>query len=283
MADSQNLHLLYKNLGETPHEVILRWKKEHPEYENVPMTYAGRLDPMAEGLLLVLSGDGVMEKDKYLDLPKTYEFEILWGFETDTLDLLGLVEENSFDSHLSQSTHNFGAQNLLALGSTASERLFSRNESTNFPAAPQLKEYFNKGVGKSEQIYPVYSSRPVNGKSLFQWAREGRLSEIDIPKHDVELYQAEYISRRSISNSELLADIKNKVGLVKGDFRQKEIVEKWEKVLSDSKDEEFTIDKIKIVVSSGFYVRQFVSDLASSFDTKAVTFHIKRTRIGEYC
>ena len=127
MADSQSnnkdLHLLYKNLGETPHEAILRYKKDHPEHKDLTMTYAGRLDPMAEGVLLVLSGDLVFEKDKFLDLPKNYEFEILWGFETDTLDLLGLNPEDFFSSHLSQSTHNLGAPNLLALGSTASERL----------------------------------------------------------------------------------------------------------------------------------------------------------------
>ena len=249
MEPKQNLHLLYKNLGETPHETVLRYKKEHPEYTETPMTYAGRLDPMAEGLLLVLSGEGILEKDKYLDLPKTYEFEILWGFDTDTLDMLGVVRED-----LSKTVPS---QDMI---------------STN------LKNF----VKKFEQIYPVYSSRPVNGKSLFQWAREGRLSEIDIPKHDVELYEAEYLSHRTISKDDLLKDIEYNVGLVQGDFRQKEILDKWRDVLGESQSKEFVIDKIKVVVSSGFYVRQFVSDLAESFDTKAVTFHIKRTKVGEY-
>ncbi len=256
MADSQSnnkdLHLLYKNLGETPHEAILRYKKDHPEHKDLTMTYAGRLDPMAEGVLLVLSGDLVFEKDKYLDLPKTYEFEILWGFETDTLDMLGLVSENSF-------------------------------ESTNFPEESQITEYLNKAKGKFQQIYPVYSSRPVNGKSLFQWAREGRISEIDIPKHEVELYEAEYLSRRTISKQDLLKDIEYKIGLVQGDFRQKEILQKWQEVLEESKLDEFVIDKVKVVVSSGFYVRQFVHNIAENFGSKAVTFHIKRTKIGDYC
>lgn len=213
------------------------------------MTYAGRLDPMAEGLLLVLSGDSVFDKDKYLDLPKTYEFEILWGFETDTLDILGVV--NDFQ-----------------------DKIVSEEE---------IKEYLERSKGKFEQIYPVYSSRPVNGKSLFQWAREGRLSEIDIPKHEVELNEAEYLSRRTISKQDLLKDTEHKVGLVGGDFRQKETLERWHEVLKESKSEDFVIDKIKVIVSSGFYVRQFVHDIAESFGTKAVTFHIKRTKIGEYC
>lgn len=253
MADSQsnnpNLHLIYKNLGETPHEAILRYKNDHPEHKDLTMTYAGRLDPMAEGVLLVLSDDLVFEKDKYLDLPKTYEFEILWGFETDTLDMLGLVQK--FESYKVESE--------------------------------KIRKYLEKSLGKFEQIYPVYSSRPVNGKSLFQWAREGRISEIDIPKHEVELYEAEYLSRRTISKEDLLKDIENKVGLVQGDFRQKEILEKWREVLKESNKEEFVIDKVKVVVSSGFYIRQFIHDIAESFGTEAVTFHIKRTKIGKYC
>ncbi len=250
MEPKQNLHLLYKNLGETPHEAILKYKKKHPEYAETPMTYAGRLDPMAEGVLLVLSGEGILEKDKYLDLPKTYEFEILWRFETDTLDLLGVAKED-----LSKAV----------------------------PVQDVISTNLENFIRKFEQIYPVYSSRPVNGKSLFQWAREGRLSEIDIPKHEVELYEAVYLSRRTISKDDLLKDIEYKVGLVQGDFRQKEILEKWIEVLKNCEAKEFVIDKIKVVVSSGFYVRQFVSDLAESLGTKAVTYHIKRTKVGEYC
>src|SRR5690242_6674833 len=87
----EGIHALYKTLGETPLECIQRFKKENPEFEKVNMTYAGRLDPMAEGLLLVLSGELVKEKEKYLDLPKTYIVEVLWGVETDTLDILGIL------------------------------------------------------------------------------------------------------------------------------------------------------------------------------------------------
>ncbi|KND48238.1 MAG: tRNA pseudouridine55 synthase [Parcubacteria bacterium C7867-006] len=252
MADRQsinnNLHLLYKKLGETPHEAILRYKNEHPEYKETSMTYAGRLDPMAEGLLLVLSGEEILEKEKYLDLPKTYEFEMLWGFETDTLDVLGLVQ-----------------------------KFENRDVQTE-----KIEEYLKNSIGKFEQIYPVYSSRPVDGKSLFQWAREGRIGEVDIPKHTVELYEAEHLSRRFISKNDLLEDIKNKVGLVNGDFRQNEIVSKWEEILGETDASQFVIDKIKVKVSSGFYIRQLVSDLAESFYTKAIVFHINRESVGGY-
>ena len=48
------------------------------------------------------------------------------------------------------------------------------------------------------------------------------------------------------------------------------------------KDIEFMIDKIKVSVSSGFYVRQFVSDLAHKLKVSGVTFSINRTKVGDY-
>lgn len=76
--------IIYKRIGETPLEAMEKARFNHPEWEKLPMTYAGRLDPVAEGLLLVLAGEDCKEKDKYLDLTKEYELSVLFGFETDT-------------------------------------------------------------------------------------------------------------------------------------------------------------------------------------------------------
>ena len=86
---------VYKNAGETPLECLERVRKQHPEFIHMPITYAGRLDPMAEGVLLLLIGDECMKKDEYLNLPKEYEVTVLFGFATDTYDLLGRVTEES--------------------------------------------------------------------------------------------------------------------------------------------------------------------------------------------
>ena len=83
--------LVEKEIGQTPLEVVTRYKQEHPEYANTPIAYAGRLDPMAHGQLLLLVGEACKERDKYLGLDKEYVFEILLGFDSDTHDILGLV------------------------------------------------------------------------------------------------------------------------------------------------------------------------------------------------
>jgi len=90
---------LYKERGETPLECVQRFREKFPEYdqkkpldrEKVKWTYMGRLDPLAEGVLLVASGEDVYKKEEFLGLDKKYEFVALFGFTTDTYDILGKV------------------------------------------------------------------------------------------------------------------------------------------------------------------------------------------------
>lgn len=91
---------LYKKLGETPLECLERFRSENPEYANEKMTYAGRLDPMAEGVMIALVGEECKKKDDYLGLDKEYIFEVLFGIQSDTYDILGIpktAEKKDFD------------------------------------------------------------------------------------------------------------------------------------------------------------------------------------------
>jgi tRNA pseudouridine55 synthase len=94
------MYLTYKNIGETPLECLERVRIEYGKAPEVPMTYAGRLDPMAEGLLIILVGEDCKQKEKYLKMDKEYELEILFGVSTDTYDTLGFIDKidkHSFD------------------------------------------------------------------------------------------------------------------------------------------------------------------------------------------
>lgn len=248
-TQENSVHLLYKKLGETPLECLLRFKKTDPVLAPLQMTYAGRLDPMAEGLLVVLSGNKVYEKENYINLPKTYEFEILWEFDTDTQDILGMVTGDD-----------------LSL----------------FPTVDHIEKEIENLAGKFMQKYPAYSSQPVNGKSLIQWAREGKIGEVVIPSHEVEIFDAKYISRRFENGRNLLNIISSRIGLVTGDFRQEKILAEWKKVLENNENKDYAIDLLSVNVSGGFYVRQFVSDLAKKMNLKATTYHILRKSVGDY-
>ena len=236
---------LYKKLGETPLECVKRFKKAHPEYEQMPMTYAGRLDPMAEGVLLVLAGDKVKEKEKYLNLSKEYEFEVIFGAETDTGDLLGKVRSLGIKQNVTEPT---------------------------FHDINSLK-------GKFLQEYPVFSSRTVGGVPLWVLARENKLKDIEMPKKEIMIHSIKYLSSRKISKSRLEKEIIRRISLVKGDFRQEEIKKGWMKYFKKSKENSFVIYKFRVKCSSGTYVRSLIQRIGGVVGAMTCAFSIKRTKI----
>lgn len=240
---------VYKNAGETPLDCIHNLKKEHPELSLLSMTYAGRLDPLAEGMLLILVGDEVHKKDEYMNLPKEYEVDMLFGFSTDTYDVMGKIINSRTDS---------------------------------FVDSEKLKEIIPKFVGKIKQSYPPYSSRPVKGKPLFMWAREGKLDEIEIPSHDVLVESIETLEEKEISGRDLLEKIKEDIRKVKGDFRQEEILAIWNNELRNMEEEKYLIVKLKISCGSGVYVRGIANDIGKKLGIGSLALNIKRTKVGEY-
>ncbi len=212
------------------------------------MTYAGRLDPMASGLLLVLLGDETKNKEKYLKLGKKYEFEILFGFATDTYDLLGKVLDN----------HELKIE--------------------NHELEKEIKNNLKYFTGKFMQEYPIYSSKTVKGKPLFVYARGGEY--VDIPKREVKVKTLKLIKIKKINNKKLLENIKKRIGKIEGDFRQKEILNIWQKKLK--KEDSFYIAKFEIECSSGTYVRGIANSLGSKMEIPALAFSIKRTKLGKY-
>lgn len=246
----EGLIKIYKNKGETPLDCIKRIKKENKNLEILPMTYAGRLDPLAEGILLVLVGDEVYKKDEYLKLSKEYEVDILFGFETDTYDVMGKVA-------------SFGGKLELEV-------------------IEQIQKILSKFIGTIEQSYPPYSSRPVNGKPLFAWAREGKIKEIEIPKHKVLIEEIEILNQSEISGEELLKKVIEDISLVKGDFRQEEIISLWTEKLIGKQKDKFLILKIRVSCGGGVYVRVLARDVGEELGIPALALNIKRTKVGEY-
>ena len=240
---------LYKRKSETPLQTIERYVSAHPEYKSVKMTYAGRLDPMAEGVLVALSGEKNKERETYTGLDKDYEFEFILGIETDTFDALGKIV----------STKDTG-------------------KASDTVVRAALERY--KGV--FEQKYPPYSSKVIDGTPLFVLARKGLLREGEIPSHEVEATNIELLGSRTISKDQFVEIIYKDISAVVGDFRQKEILKLWNTYFESKAPGEFTIYKARISCGSGFYVRQLVSDIGRDLCVGAVTTSILRTRVGEY-
>ena len=69
----------YKKIGETPLQSIERFKKENPEHDKSKISYAGRLDPMAHGVLVLLINESCKLQNTLHRVSKVYRFKILFG------------------------------------------------------------------------------------------------------------------------------------------------------------------------------------------------------------
>ena len=245
-----SIHFWNKKYTETLAQTLIRFRTETNIQVGEKITYAGRLDPMAEGLLVLLTGDDVHKKDSYMGLDKVYEIDFMLGPRTDTYDILGLV---SLDS-----------------------QIFSVLDDK------KLAIFIKESLGSFEQPYPPYSSKPVEGKPLFMWARENRLSEIVIPTKKVSIYSIEYKGKKIVSLEDFKNEIITNMRLVEGDFRQDEITDSWKKYLEKQVTKEIEIYTISVSASSGTYMRSLVEALGASLVTGACTLKIKRVSIGDY-
>lgn len=251
MASKQGTIKIYKNKGETPLECIKRFKKDNPEYKDEKMTYAGRLDPLAEGLLLVLVGEECKNKEKYLVLDKEYELDILLGFSTDTYDILGKVTE-----------------------------VF--NKTFVIPVKTDIQNIMNSFVGKFFQKYPLYSSKTLNGKHLFEYAKEGSLDSEEIPEKEVEIKKIEILDYKKIEKTDFERKIEDSILSVSGDFRQDDILKSWKESLVASSLDEYGIISIKVVCTSGTYMRSLANSFGLKIKIPSLAFRIKRNKIGDF-
>lgn len=141
--------VLEKEVGQTPLQCSEIFRSTRTDLANVSMSYAGRLDPMASGKLLILLGDECKNQTSYHGLDKEYQFEVLLGVTSDTADVLGRLTE------CMGPESNFKLSDIQTIG----------------------KEL----TGDIELPYPHFSSKTVQGKPLHTWTLEGRIDEIEIP------------------------------------------------------------------------------------------------------
>lgn len=268
---------VYKEWGKTPLETLDVLRQKYSVLEGVPLSYAGRLDPLAEGLILVLVGETNKDREKYLHLDKTYEVEILLGVKTDTGDLFGVPITDCTEDLLKSPSKNSKDPLDEAVRGKLQGKLVDEVYAV-------LKSF----VGKQQFPYPVYSSKTVQGKPLFQWKNEGRIDEIEIPKTDVEIYSLELSAILSVRGSEILEKVELALNSVKGDFRYGEIRAGWREVLNDKSDADFFVVKILCECSSGTYMRALAEEIGKKMQgsgeqegVSALAYSIKRTKVGE--
>ena len=120
--------------------------------------HTGTLDPFAEGLLLVAVNKGlkVVKLLNYKD--KEYVAKVRLGIKTDTLDITGNILEE-------------------------------RKEDLN---KEEIEEVLQNFIGDYSYEVPIYSAIKINGKKLYEYAREGK--KVEIPIKDSYIYDIKLIN-----------------------------------------------------------------------------------------
>ncbi|MFS8158944.1 MAG: hypothetical protein ACMG6E_01790 [Candidatus Roizmanbacteria bacterium] len=261
--------LINKPIGLSPLDVIKELKLNNPDLKDKKIGFAGRLDPMAEGLLLLLVGDENKEREKYLRLPKTYEIKILLGVETDSYDLLGRITRVSPNIQKDRQ----GSDPLAWIPDTMNTWFEDDAYITN-----NLKSF----VGTFLQKYPPYSSPKIAGKSLFALARSGTLSAEDIPSKERTIFSISNTTTSHLSGKEIASYAIETITKVNGDFRQEECIGSWNDFVKDHSDSVFPLLACTVSCSSGTYMRSLAHDLGAKLGCSGLAYSIKRIKIGEY-
>ena len=121
--------------------------------------HTGTLDPLATGVLVICIGKYTKLVDFITSEYKEYIATIKLGINTDTLDITGNVIETS-------------------------EIIEYQKE--------DIESVLKKFVGKSIQTVPKYSAVHVNGKRLYEYARNNE--EVILPKREIEIKEIELLS-----------------------------------------------------------------------------------------
>ncbi len=238
------MHIAYKNPGVPFGDIT---KQVANDSQN-KISYIGRLDPLASGIIIYLEGDELKNRNKYMNMDKTYKFNLVIGMSTDTGDCLGMIRQI-------QTVNTINMSKLL--------------------------EVFSEFFDQYEQRYPIYSAYQIhkNGmkKPLWYFAKNGiELEESEIPKHNVKIYNLEQDAKPmfSIRNMNYFME---QVGLIPDGLELRK-----EEVILQYKEYKET-DKIRLIgipmlakVSSGTYIRQLCEDIGDKLGVPCMADKIER-------
>ena len=146
--------IIDKEAGFTSHDVVAKLRGICGQRK---IGHTGTLDPEATGVLPVCLGSATKLCDMLTDRDKEYVAELLLGVETDTQDVTGQV---------------------------LAQRQVEASEA-------EVREVCQGFVGQYEQVPPMYSALKVNGKKLYELAREGK--EVERKARPVIIHELEIL------------------------------------------------------------------------------------------
>lgn len=238
---------VYKPRSLTPLQTIHSLRKYLAIDESVKIGYAGRLDPLASGVLLLMIGDECKRRDLFQEMAKQYRFNILFGLRTDSLDPLG---------NIIKKVRNYDL------------------------VSDELEEVLSQLQGNIELKYPLYSSYAIDGVPMHKLARAGLLKPTERPSKIVDIKSIELLDLKFISLTELARKFINEIDQVEGHFEQEEVIKSW-KAYSKCNNE-VQVATIEVEASSGTYVRSLAEMIGDMLKIPTLAYDIERLSVGNF-
>lgn len=194
-----------KKKGITSRDVV---NKVGKIFHTKKIGHTGTLDPIATGVLVLTIGKATKLTDLLTATYKEYIAEVELGIETDTLDNTGTIlkEENVICSK------------------------------------EEIENVLNSFLGTYEQEVPKYSAVKINGKKLYEYARNGE--EVLLPKREVTITDIHLLTYEKK---------KNKV-----------------------------VFSFQCTVSKGTYIRSLIRDIAYRLQTIGIMTNLQRIKQGDF-
>ncbi|KGP74031.1 tRNA pseudouridine(55) synthase TruB [Pontibacillus yanchengensis] len=200
---------LWKPTGMTSHDCVMKIRKL---LHTKKVGHTGTLDPDVEGVLPICLGMATKISSYVTESEKVYEATVKLGYSTETEDNEGEVVE--------------------------------RKEVHDSLSAQNIQKVLQKFEGTITQIPPLYSAVRVQGKRLYEYAREG--IPVERPSRTVTIYNIEMIS---------------------------DYIEKEDATASF---------RIRITCSKGTYIRTLCVDIGKALGYPAHMSHLVRTASGSF-
>lgn len=234
---------LWQPVGYSTHLISQRMGEKLEE----KTSHTGTLDPMAEGVIIILVGKERLKKKDFSKWLKTYSFEMTFGISTDTYDSMGLISETHF------------------------KKINKRT----------LQKIVKEMPGEYTQKLPPYSTKKIFGKHLHQYAR--LKEEISPPLKTGNIFSLTLEDLKTVETEKQICKQIEKINKVSGDFRQKEIISQWNEFLNNKKiPKHLQTARFKVETSSGIYIRSLTQDMAEKLKNKSFASEIIRLKNGPY-
>lgn len=228
---------VYKEKNFTSHDVVAKLRGILKQKK---IGHTGTLDPDATGVLPVCLGNATKLCDMLTDKSKEYVTTMRLGFSTDTQDISGKVLETK-DVEVTEE---------------------------------EVRNVILSFVGQYDQIPPMYSALKVNGKKLYELAREGK--EIERKARNVEIFELDIIRidlpditmRVHCSKGTYIRTLCHDIGLKLGCFATMVELERT-KVSIFLKENAYTLNQIEEMVKEN-QVETIVTNTEDMFELLSV-------------